>query len=103
MLVFHDLEILSINYITLNSASIIIENSGGHLKKISQCWDDLGWEYNFNEDSLILIRNIYKNCPSIEYLSLAFSSSKEHFTEFEKLLKVCQNLKSLMLVISNDE
>ena len=47
------------------------------------------------------IHNIYKNCPSIEYLSLAFSSSKKHFTEFEKLLKVCQNLKSLLLVILN--
>jgi hypothetical protein len=32
-------------------------------------------------------------------LSLIFSPSNEHFTELEKLLKNCQNLKSLLLVM----
>ena len=59
-------------------------------------------EDNFDKDSLIFIRKIYENCPSIEFLSLIFPPSEEHFTEFEKLLKVCQNLKTLLLIISND-
>ncbi len=37
----------------------------------------------------------------IERLSPVSLSSKEHFTEFEKLLQVCHNLKSLTLIISN--
>src|SRR5207248_3445355 len=100
ILVYHDLEILKINYITLNAASIIIENNGRHLKKILQSYNRT-FENNFEEGSLIFICKIYENCPLIEYLSLSFSPSKKHFTEFEKLLKVCQNLKSLLLVIYN--
>jgi hypothetical protein len=92
-----ELEIFNVDYISLNAASNIIENSGGNLREISlryynchDCGDD------FIEDSLVFIRNIYENCPLIEYLSLTFSS--EHFTEFDKLLKICQNLKSLLLL-----
>src|SRR5207249_6399392 len=81
-----------------------IKNSGGHLKRISlNPYDRYYNEDNFYDNSLLFIRNIYKYCPSIEFLSLEFPSSKEHFTEFEKLLKVCQNLKSLLLIIDKVE
>ncbi|CAB4477821.1 unnamed protein product [Rhizophagus irregularis] len=106
MCVFRDLEIFRIGYYELKAASIIIENTGGHLKKIF-----LGSPYeldeyvrNFDDDSLIFIRKVYEKCLSIEYLSLIFPPSKEHFNEFEKLLKICQNLKSLLLAIHiNDD
>jgi hypothetical protein len=100
-LIYNDLEILNINYITIYEASIIIENSGGKLKEVlSKPYYRL-YSDDFNENSLAFIRKIYENCPSIEYLSIAFSSSKEHFAEFEKLLNTCQDLKSLLLIIKN--
>jgi hypothetical protein len=98
MCVYHGLEIFKIDYYELKAASIIIENSGGHLKKILLDPSE-SFIRDFTENSLILIRSIHKNCPSIEYLSLAFSPSKEHFAELEKLLNTCQNLKSLLLDI----
>ncbi|CAG8747465.1 7780_t:CDS:1, partial [Rhizophagus irregularis] len=103
-LVYHDLEILNIEFNKLNVISSIIENGGGRLKKILfRPYDTIDFEFNdnFNESSLNFIRKIYENCPLIEYLSIAFSPSKEHFNEFEKLLKICKNLKSLLLVILN--
>ncbi|EXX52924.1 uncharacterized protein OCT59_012777 [Rhizophagus irregularis] len=100
MCVYRDLEIFKINHYNLKAASIIIENSGERLKKILlEPYELLEDVDNFIEDSLIFIRNIHKNCPSIEYLSLIFSPSNEHFEEIEKLLKVCRNLKLLLLVI----
>ncbi|PKK65552.1 hypothetical protein RhiirC2_785996 [Rhizophagus irregularis] len=101
MCVYHDLEIFKIDYYGLKEASIIIENSGGHLKKIfleSQYEID-DYIDNFNDDSIIFIRKVYERCLSIEYLSLIFPPLKEHFDEFEKLLKICQNLKSLLLAV----
>jgi hypothetical protein len=101
MLVFKDLEILNINYIKLNEASSIIENSEGQLKKVLLKFSEFHkFDYDFNENSLIFIRKIYNHCPLIEYLSLTFPPSKEHFNEFEKLLKNCQKLKSLLLITS---
>ncbi|UZO04406.1 uncharacterized protein OCT59_024792 [Rhizophagus irregularis] len=102
MLYFNNLEILHIDCITLIEASIIIENSGGKLKEVSiKPYDFVYYEDNFSEDTLIFIRKIYQKCPLIEVLSLAFSLSKDHFIEFENLLKICQNLKSLLLFTSN--
>ncbi|GBC06391.1 hypothetical protein RclHR1_00680035 [Rhizophagus clarus] len=103
MQVYHDLEIINIEWNSLNVLSSIIENSGKHLKKILfRPYDTLECDYhNFNENSLNFIRKIYENCPLIEYLSIAFSPLKEHFVEFEKLLKICQNLKSLLIIIHN--
>ncbi|RIA82595.1 hypothetical protein C1645_880975 [Glomus cerebriforme] len=106
MMVYHDIEILYIDNITINVASSIIENSRGHLKELLlfkyedyyDCYYD-GFENNFDKDSLNFIHKICEHCPSIECLSLLFSPSKEHFTEFEKLLKVCQRLKSLLLIM----
>ncbi|GBB87425.1 hypothetical protein RclHR1_01390015 [Rhizophagus clarus] len=94
MCIYSDLEIFMVNRYNLRIASIIIENTGGRLKKIitDYCYYD-----DFEEDSLILIRKIYENCPLIEELCLILLPSKNHFTELEKLLKVCQNLKSLLI------
>ncbi|GBB89104.1 hypothetical protein RclHR1_01580005 [Rhizophagus clarus] len=101
--VYRDLEVLNIDCITLNTASSIIENSGGQIKEIllSRYYDAI-YNDDFDEVSLNFIRKIYENCPKIEYLSLSFSSSVEHFIELEKLLKVCKNLKSLLLIIFYD-
>ncbi|CAB4442386.1 unnamed protein product [Rhizophagus irregularis] len=101
-LVYNDLEILNIDYITIGETSIIIENSGGHLKEISlKPHEFISYQEYFSDESLIFMRKIYENCPSIEYLSLPFLPSRNHFIEFEKLLQVCQNLKSLLLITSN--
>ncbi|GBC32231.2 hypothetical protein GLOIN_2v1492656 [Rhizophagus irregularis DAOM 181602=DAOM 197198] len=99
MCVYRDLEILYINHYELKAASIIIENSGEHLKKIyiDQNYNHRFHHDNFEEYSLILIRKIYKNCSSIEYLCLPYYPSMDHFIEIEKLLKVCQNLKTLLI------
>jgi hypothetical protein len=102
MLYFNDLEILNIDYITIHEATIMIENSGGNLKGVSmKPYDFIYYEDNFKKVSLNFIRKIYEKCPFIEYLSLAFFPSKDHLIEFENLLKVCQNLKSLLLITSN--
>jgi hypothetical protein len=105
ILAYQYLEILNIELISLNGISSVIKNSGGRLKKIlfrPHNIHDIEFDgINFNENSLDFIRKIYENCPSIEYLSIAFFPSKEHFSEFEKLLKICKNLKSLLLVILN--
>ncbi|GBC03627.1 hypothetical protein RclHR1_05220004 [Rhizophagus clarus] len=102
MMIYNDLEILNIDYITAYEASIIIGNSGGRLKEVSlKPCDLLKHENKFSEVSLNFIRKIYENCLLIEYLSLVFSPTKDHFTEFEKLLRICQNLKLLLLVTSN--
>jgi hypothetical protein len=102
MQVYHKLEILKLECNSLNVISSIIENSGGHLKKIlfrPQDTIDSDDPDDFNGNSFNFIRTTYKNCPLIEYLTIAFSPSKKHFAKFEKLLKICQNLKSLLLVI----
>jgi hypothetical protein len=101
MMTYHELEILNLEWSSLNVISSIIENSGGHIKKILFRPRDIIVNdiYEFKENSLNFIRKIYENCPSIEYLSITFSPSKKHFAEFDKLLKICQNLKSLSLII----
>ncbi|CAG8643585.1 8160_t:CDS:2 [Rhizophagus irregularis] len=100
----HELEVLNIERNKINVISSIIENSGRRLKKVLFDPNNIKYEpFNFNEGSLInFIRKIYENCPLIEYLSIAFSPSEEHFVELEKLLKICKNLKSLLLIIIFD-
>jgi hypothetical protein len=105
MQVYHELEILCMEENEPNFYSNIIENSGGRLKKILfRPYDIIDFifkldDYDFNENSLNFICKVYENCPSIEYLSLLISPTKENFSELEKLLKICQNLKSLLIVI----
>ncbi|GBC04390.1 hypothetical protein RclHR1_05660005 [Rhizophagus clarus] len=98
ILVYHELETFSIDFISLNDASIIIENSGGYLKEILlRYYDYEYWYDDIDIDSLNFIRKIYNNCPLLEYLSLIFMPTTTVFIEFEKLLKACHNLKSLLL------
>ncbi|CAB4460448.1 unnamed protein product [Rhizophagus irregularis] len=91
-LFYRDLEIFKIDYIEIQTATCIVENSGGYLRKIllKYCSYD-----NFNEDSLVLIRTIYKNCPLIEDLSLNSivddndqMSNEDKFSDGEELLKI---------------
>ncbi|CAB4425919.1 unnamed protein product [Rhizophagus irregularis] len=98
-LIYHDLEILNIDSSNLNVISSIIENCGGRLKKILfRPYDLKEIRRDFkNNNTLNFIRKVYENCPLIEYLSIVLLPSKEHFNEFEKLLKICKNLKSLLL------
>ncbi|GES79592.1 hypothetical protein GLOIN_2v1771472 [Rhizophagus clarus] len=100
---YHDLETLNLEWNGLNVFSNIIENSGRCLKKILfRPYDTIQCDiYCFNESSLNFIRKVYENCPYIKYLSIVFPPSNEHFSEFEKLLKICQNLKSLLITIRN--
>jgi hypothetical protein len=100
MQVYNELEILNLECNSLNVTSSIIENSGGRLKKILfKPYDTI--DVDFYDNSLNFIRKVYENCPYIEYLTIILSPLKDHFTEFEKLLKICQNLKSLFLFIQN--
>ncbi|GBB84940.1 hypothetical protein RclHR1_11510004 [Rhizophagus clarus] len=102
MFAYRDLEVLMINCYALNATSIMIEKCGRKLKKILlEPYEFDDYVENFHDDSLLFIRKIHESCPSIEYLSLAFSPSKKHFSELEKLLRTCQNLKSLLLTIFN--
>ncbi|RIA79616.1 hypothetical protein C1645_840279 [Glomus cerebriforme] len=90
-LIYKSMEVLYIDYITIKTAFNIIENSGGHLKEILLFkFYDYYFEENFNEDSLNFIRKVREHCPSIEYLTPTFAPTKEHFTEFENLLKKCK-------------
>jgi hypothetical protein len=82
MMTYGELEILNLEWNSLNVISSIIENSGGHIKKILfRPYDTIEHDYfSFNDYSLNFIHKIYENCPSIEYLTIAFPPLKEHFT-----------------------
>ena len=84
----------------VNTSTIthIIKHSGGHLRKILINDYDTQ-EQNFDEECINLIRAIYENCPLVEHLSLILPLSDEHLFEFEKLLKACQKLKVLFLLL----
>ncbi|CAB4460650.1 unnamed protein product [Rhizophagus irregularis] len=98
---YPNLESFQLDDITLiSTVACIIKNSGGLLRRILVNNYDVV-EDNFNEESLILINAVYEHCPLIEYLSLAFPSSDDHFVEFEKLLTRCQKLRILAISISN--
>jgi hypothetical protein len=103
MQVYQELEILNIEYNKLDVISSIIEKSGGSLKKVLfKPYKTIECDYdNITESSFNFIRKVYENCPSIEYLTIAFTPSKKHFIEFENLLKICQNLKSLLIALTN--
>ncbi|PKC01399.1 hypothetical protein RhiirA5_414734 [Rhizophagus irregularis] len=95
---YRDLEIFKMNNCNLKAASIIIENSGGHLKKILiEPYELIEFIDSFSKNSFDFIRNIHKFCPLIEFLSLIFFPLDMYFAELEKLLKTCHNLKSLLL------
>ncbi|CAG8436317.1 11151_t:CDS:2 [Funneliformis mosseae] len=80
----------------------IIKNSEKSLRKllikkfIYDAQDEHFWD-----DSLLLIRIICENCPLIEHLSIVFPPSKSHYIEFENLLKSCQRLEALSLILEH--
>jgi hypothetical protein len=104
MMTYHELEVIKIDYNKLDIISNIIENSGRNLKKILfRPYDIADLEFsNFNKKSLNFICKVCENCFFIEYLPITFSSL-ECVIEFERLLKVCQNLKSILMVMLNIE
>ncbi|EXX57707.1 uncharacterized protein OCT59_010146 [Rhizophagus irregularis] len=102
-LIYRNLETIKIDYITINTATCIIKNSGGHLREILLKYYYSLDEGYFNEDSLIFIRTVYENCPLVESLSIVISSTDDHFIEFEKLLKNCKNLKSILLILNHND
>jgi hypothetical protein len=107
MVAYNKLETIKVEhneFNKLNFISSIVENGGKNLKRIIFRPNDTEFEYyNFKENSLNFTRKLCENCPSIEYLSISFYPSKENFNEFEKLLRICQNLKSLLIVILNTD
>ncbi|GES83941.1 hypothetical protein GLOIN_2v1771472 [Rhizophagus clarus] len=104
MMIYNELEVINIDFNRLEIISNLIENNGRNLKKLLfKPYEIVDLIYTgYDENSLNFIRKVYENCPSIEYLSIIFPPLKEHFIEFEKLLKICQNLKSLLIVISSN-
>ena len=97
--VYSNLETLQIDNISIDTATCLIKNSEGVLREIL-IYSYIDW-VDFYKKSLSLICAIYEKCPLVEYLSLAFQLSKEHFIEFEKLLKACQKLRVLKLLIDD--
>ncbi|CAB4427234.1 unnamed protein product [Rhizophagus irregularis] len=95
MVAYRNLEILEISFIHhIYQITCMVKNS--------LCLRELRviafhWNYgNIYNDSLNFIRTIYENCLLIEYLTIPmFPLLENHFIEFKKLLKKCQNLRYL--------
>ncbi|GBC31904.2 hypothetical protein GLOIN_2v1778669 [Rhizophagus irregularis DAOM 181602=DAOM 197198] len=88
-LVYHDLEILNIEFNKLNVISSIIENGGGRLKKILfRPYDTIDFEFNdnFNESSLNFIQK-WRGCP----LSILTSDSIYESEDYKKLIDKYKN------------
>ncbi|GBB91967.1 hypothetical protein RclHR1_19450004 [Rhizophagus clarus] len=105
MMAYNEPEVIKIDFNELDVISSIIENNGKCLKKILfRPYDIHDFDrIDFEANSLKFIRKVYENCPSIEYLSIIFLSSKKHVAEFEKLLRICTNLRSLLIVILDEK
>jgi hypothetical protein len=97
LLVYHDLEIFKIDDIEHKTVTCIIEHSGGRLKEILINYDPYNGHDAFIKDSLVLFRTIREKCPLIERFSLDFPFTKDHIIEFEKLLRICQNVRVLVI------
>ncbi|GBC38787.2 hypothetical protein GLOIN_2v1764020 [Rhizophagus irregularis DAOM 181602=DAOM 197198] len=73
---YRELEILNIDCITLNTASSIIENTGGQLKEIlSSKYYDTIYHDDFDEDSLNFIQ------PEDELLEIIIRSAPNNLSE----------------------
>ncbi|GES78667.1 hypothetical protein GLOIN_2v1764020 [Rhizophagus clarus] len=86
-MVYPELEVFNMDFISLCETSSIIENSGGHLKELPLSYDyyDNCYDNIDDDESLIFIRRIYGKCPKIENLSLLLICSNQYFTEFERI------------------
>ncbi|CAG8702664.1 14395_t:CDS:2 [Rhizophagus irregularis] len=94
MVAYRNLEILEIDFIDIYQVNCMVKNSL-YLREL-RINDFHRNDDNFYNYSLNFIRTICENCHLIEYLSIpVFPLSENHFIEFEKLLKKCQNLRSL--------
>ncbi|CAG8518370.1 12731_t:CDS:1 [Funneliformis mosseae] len=96
---YQNLETIHVDCIQSSTMTRVIQTNGGHLRKILVNEYDVLCDTYF-KDSLNLICTIYETCPLIEYLSISFSKTTVHFAEFENLLKACQKLKGLLIVIN---
>ncbi|CAB4404173.1 unnamed protein product [Rhizophagus irregularis] len=93
MVAYRNIEILKIDFIDIYQVNCMVKNS---LCLRELRINDFYWNDNFYNDSLNFIRTICEYCLLIEYLTIpVFPSLEEHFIEFEKLIKKCQNLRSL--------
>ncbi|CAG8594698.1 uncharacterized protein OCT59_015941 [Rhizophagus irregularis] len=72
----------------------LIENTNGHLNKISI--DCISYEEIINK----IIQVIYQKCPKLKYLKLIPIIS-ENITEFENILIKCQYLDELFISVDN--
>jgi hypothetical protein len=88
------LQILKARGIPVEKLASLIENTSGHLIKISI--DCIFYEDINNKR---IIQAIYKKCPKLEYLKLNLISS--NIKEFEKLLIHCQYLDEIFISIDN--
>src|SRR2546423_3441955 len=77
MVTYRDLETFELDRITIDTATCMIRNSGGYLRKIS-IYENYYIDDDISDDnSLDFIRTICEKCPLVEYLLLpAFPSSK---------------------------
>ncbi|CAG8682058.1 19561_t:CDS:2, partial [Rhizophagus irregularis] len=100
MMTFRNLEFIEIEFIYIYQVNYIIKNSLFLRElKINYFYTE---KDSFNDDSLNFIRTIYENCFLIEYLTIPmFPLLENYFIEFEKLLKRCQNLRSLYFIYTS--
>ncbi|RGB27085.1 hypothetical protein C1646_399911, partial [Rhizophagus diaphanus] len=96
MMAYHDLEILR-GFVDIYQVACLIKNS----PFLKELWiNDFYWDYDSLSDATLhFIFIICENCYLVEHLSIPmFPLSENHFIEFEKLLKKCQNLRSLYFI-----
>ncbi|CAG8578705.1 15090_t:CDS:2 [Funneliformis mosseae] len=95
------MDFYELNHLNDHELDIVMKEFEGHLRKILVDYlNNVNYNKNYCQESLLLIRTVYENYPLIEYLSLAFSRTTIHFVEFENLLKTCRMLKTLLLHIT---
>ncbi|RGB36865.1 hypothetical protein C1646_757552 [Rhizophagus diaphanus] len=101
MMPFRNLEFIEIEFIYIYQINYIIKNSLFLRELKINCF--YTEKDSFNDDSLDFIRTIYENCFLIEYLTIPmFPLLENYFIEFEKLLKKCQNLRSLYFIYTSN-
>jgi hypothetical protein len=88
------LKILKTRAVPVGKLAKLIENTSGHLTKISTDYKS----HNVMNNKKI-IQAIYQKCPKLEYLKLNLKSS--NITEFEKILINCQYLNQLFIIVDN--
>ncbi|GBB91193.1 hypothetical protein RclHR1_18370003 [Rhizophagus clarus] len=88
--------------VSIRPLARLIENTNGKLTEITIHYttydrDDI----TYNDNNNIIIQNICKKCPILEYLKLPLIA--RYVLELEKLLINCQYLKGLHIIIMIDD